>query len=243
MKKTIGLLLLVVLSVSFSSCIRDLVCLEGKGGVETRELELAPIQGILLEESAYVTITQADTQKITVTGDRNILDHLYTDVEGEIWRIDLGKNCFRDYTLDIEIQLPNIDQIAISGSGDIIVDDFKDQGDLDLLIAGSGYIKLGEFTGTNEVNASIPGSGEIFLSRDFPDLTDLDLTIPGSGEFRAFSAITNNCDVNISGSGDVYVHVLDYLKVLITGSGNVNYKGDPNIDATITGSGQIIDDN
>ena len=149
MKKNFGLLVIaIVTSIAFTSCIKDLVCKDGDGGIETRTLDLAPIQGIYLEEFAYLTIKQADIQKITVTGHRNILDRLSEDVEGTIWEIDLGKGCFRDYELKIDIEIPDLKRILLSGSGDIIIDDFEDQGEVDLLITGSGYIKLGSFTGT-----------------------------------------------------------------------------------------------
>jgi hypothetical protein len=244
MRTTFGFLIIAIIaSLSFTSCVKDLVCKDGEGGIETRTFDLDPFQGIILEESAYVTIKQSDTQKVTVTGHQNILDRLKQDVEGSIWEIDLGRGCFDDYELKIDIEIPDLKRILLSGSGDIIVDDFDEQGDLDILISGSGYIKLGSFSGTEEVNVSIPGSGEVYASSDFPDLKDLDLNIPGSGEFQGYNMVTDNCDVTISGSGDVYVYVTEYLKVLITGSGDVHYRGDPDIDVTITGSGDVINDN
>lgn len=237
------LLLLLAGMIGSTGCVRELLCIDGHGPVETRTLSLPTITGISLEEAARVSIHQGDVQQVTVRGHQNILDRLRERVDNGLWEIELGNACFYDLDLQIDITVKDLRKVILAGSGDIIIDDFKDQGNLDLLISGSGYIRLGEFTGTEKLDVIISGSGDVNANADFPDLEELDITISGSGDFEGYLLETARCDATITGSGDIYTRVADHLNVIISGSGDVHYKGFPTIDVTITGSGRVINEN
>jgi hypothetical protein len=68
-------------------------------------------------------------------------------------------------------------------------------------------------------------------------------THSGSGLIYARDLVTQNADVKISGSGDVYVFVVKELGVKITGSGDLFYRGSPTIYSDITGTGEIYNGN
>lgn len=239
----INSLLLVLIAISFSGCLRDWFCIEGNGELETKILILPSITGISLEEAADVYIMQGDEQIIEVSGHENILDLLQNEVNGGIWDIELGRDCFDDLDLTINITVPNLDEVHLSSSGTIIVDDFFGQTKLDVSLTGSGNIEFGTFEGPKTLDIKITGSGKVAGYKAFPDLKELNLNLTGSGSFDGFAMVTDSCDAKISGSGALFVHVEDYLKIRITGSGDLHYKGNPYIDATITGSGKIIDRN
>jgi len=246
MKNTHPITLAVIsllLLTGLNSCVRELICLEGKGPYVTRTIDLPLITGISLEEGARVHIRQGNTQEISVRGKQNVVDRLREHVDDGIWSIDLGNSCFYNLDLEIDITMRDLKKVFLSGSGDIIIQDFEDQGNLDLIVSGSGYIRMSRFEGTTDLDVVISGSGDIYANGDLPDLQDLDITISGSGNFEGFMAETDACEVTISGSGDAYTRVSDYLGAIISGSGNVHYKGFPVIDATITGSGRIINEN
>jgi hypothetical protein len=239
----ISSILLILVAISFSGCLRDWFCIEGEGDLETKILVLPSITGISLEEAADVYIMQGDEQIIEVTGHENILDLLQNDVNGGIWDIDLGRDCFEDLELSINITIPTLDEVHLSSSGSIRVDDFTGQDKLEVSLTGSGDIEFGSFEGPETLEIKITGSGKVAGYEAFPNLKELNLNLTGSGSFDGFAMVTDSCDARISGSGNLFVHVEDYLKIRITGSGDLHYKGNPYIDATITGSGKIIDRN
>lgn len=236
-------LIIGVTSITMTSCVKELICVNGRGPVESRTIDLPVITGVSLGESARVVIRQGNTQEIKVTAHRNILDRLQEEVFDGVWDIDLGRDCFHDLDLNIEITMQDLRKVNLAGSGDILIHDFSDQSYLDIILSGSGYIRLDSFEGATEVDAVISGSGDIYFGGPFPDLRELDITISGSGTIKAYPAVTELADVTISGSGDAYVYVTDHLKAVITGSGDVHYKGSPGVDATITGTGRVINEN
>jgi hypothetical protein len=231
------------ISLSLSSCFRDVFCVDGKGQRITDTFIVDDFTGVELQEAANVFISQGEEQKVIVTGKENILDLLQTEVKGGIWEIDLGRECFNDLDLTIEIVMPNLNELHISGSGTIVVEDFEDQGNLDISVTGSGILDLNRFSGTEDVDVRISGSGDIEIRDEFPDLKRIDIELTGSGIFDGFLMATDEMDARISGSGDIYTTVNEYINVRITGSGDLHYKGNPYIDANITGSGKIINEN
>ena len=242
--KTINVLaFLIFINVFSSSCLREVFCEEGSGQRLTETFDIDDFTGVDLQEAGNVTITQSDTFEVIVTARESILDKLQTDVNGGIWEIDLGRECFIDLELEVEIKMPLLNELHLSGSGLIEVGDFQDQGNLDISISGSGDIKLNEFNGTEDIDVRISGSGELVAQKPITGIDRLNVEITGSGYYDCYEIETKELDARISGSGNIYTTVEDYINVRITGSGNLHYKGNPTIDANITGSGRIVDEN
>ena len=214
-------------------------CIEGEGGVVTEELLINEFKGVKLRGSSNVFITQGSPLQVKVAGQQNIIDNIETDIQGDIWEIEF-EDCMRDYTkLNIYITMPVIENLEVSGSGDIVGQNDFEVTEIDLKVDGSGKIDVALVDATS-VDANISGSGKILLE-GASNL--IDVNISGSGDVKAFNLETNIADVRITGSGDTELSVKDELKVKITGSGDVHYKGNPLIDVDITGSGSLVNEN
>ena len=230
---------LTILSLSFTACTDDGFCVKGNGDIESMDLNLEEFNSIELMESADVVITQGTNQHVTVTGDANIIDLLETDVRNGEWSIELENGCYRNYQLDVEITVPDLSQVSLSGSGHIYVNAFDNQNNLDLSISGSGKIELERFRDTRNLDVRISGSGDVIGYDKFDQLQNLDVRISGSGNYDAYPIEVKNADINITGSGDCYTSVSEILNVNISGSGRIRYHGSPTVKKNITGSGSV----
>ena len=233
----------LIILLNCISCSTDDLCIQGVGEIITKEINIQEFNGVRLKISDNVIITQGPVQKVTITGQENIIEHLKTDVNTGIWDIDFQNGCFNGYELQINITIPSIDKIYISGSGNIIVNDFENQNNMTLKISGSGNINLNKILGIQNLIAKISGSGDISLQDGFSTMESLEISMSGSGSFNGFIAPTRICDISNSGSGSNKVHVLENLGLSISGSGNTYYKGMPQITESISGSGAIINAN
>ena len=231
---------LLLFSFLFIGCSQD--CTEGSGNIATETINLSDIRGINLDLSSNVIFHYSETQEIQITGDDNIIDNVSTTVTDNIWHIDLKKGCYKNFDLEIVILTPSLDHISIDGSGDVTVNDFSDQDNLELFIDGSGDIVLNKQNSLDNLSIEIDGSGSVKANKII-NVPNLDIQIDGSGNINGFDIISDNCDVNISGSGDCEVTVNDDLDVRIDGSGNAFYRGNPNITQSISGSGELINAN
>ncbi len=240
----LSIVAILIASLSFTSCDKDVLCTNGEGAIITKTLSIADFTGIDLQEAGDVFINEGPTQKVVVTGHSNIVNKLKTDVSGDIWDIDLGRGCYDDYELTVTVTVPNLETVYLSGAGNITINDFTGQNnDLTLDISGSGEILVNTFNSPGNLNANISGSGAITFYEEMTGVNKLDLRISGSGEFYGFLVHADECEVKVSGSGDCEVSVIDALDVNISGSGNVYYKGNPTLTQHISGSGTIINAN
>jgi hypothetical protein len=66
------------------------------------------------------------------------------------------------------------------------------------------------------------------------------LSISGSSKINAFDLKSEESKVNISGSGNVNINVTQSLEARVSGSGDIRYRGNPDIrNIQVSGSGNI----
>ena len=210
-------------------------CIDGDGPIVSQTFNLPTIEGIDLKMPGKVFITQGAEQNIIVEGKPNILDEISLNVSNRIWDIETDR-CLRDIDeLTFYITLQDFRYLSISGSGEIISEEFITTNDIELYIAGSGDMDLGLFS--DDIFTRISGSGTVLLEGE-ADI--LDIEISGSGDYRAFPLLARSAFIEINGSGDAEVNVQQELVVTIRGSGDVIYEGNPTVDANISGSGRVV---
>jgi hypothetical protein len=233
--------LLLVLLGFFASCEKD-SCIHGSGTIVSQSIDIQELNGIDLLGSFNVILKQGPVQKINAVGQQNIVDHLSYRIENGVWKIALQEGCYNDYQLTIELEVPSINELSVSGSGNIqIVDEFDSLENLNLFINSSGEIFANDslYIASNLI-IDISGSGSVTMIGSASDQT---INISGSGNYNAFSMLSDAAVVSISGSGNCEVNVLNDLNVFLSGSGNIYYINSPLINSTITGSGVIINAN
>lgn len=252
------LALFIIIAISNSACNRGLVCEKGKGELVTQELNLRDITGFDNMISADVILTQGDSQSISVTAQQNILDKLKMNASGGIWKIDF-EGCV-NYKADviIEMTLPTLTMVAISGSGNVTATNrFTDLNNVDFDVSGSGNIRME--LDAEDITTRVTGSGDVTLDLTADRVTsrvtgsgNFDLSgtcdrhefrVSGSGDLFAFGLETRESTVKVSGSGNAEVSANDQLDVNISGSGDVRYKGTPAIDLQVSGSGKLVNAN
>ncbi|MBD2769862.1 DUF2807 domain-containing protein [Hymenobacter sp. BT664] len=211
---------------------------KGKGDIVTRQLTVPAFEGVNLRIVADVVLTEGATQKVEVRGQENIINRLKTAVDNGTWEIEFD-NRVSDYDkLTVYVTLPRLRRVVNSGSGSIQGLSTFTTSDLSVNVNGSGNTVLA--TTATTVDAGISGSGNIELSGSTPSQS---VRISGSGSYRGFGLRSDQCEVSISGSGQVEVTANTTLRADIAGSGNVRYKGRPSINATVSGSGRVINSN
>ncbi|MCC6727470.1 MAG: DUF2807 domain-containing protein [Saprospiraceae bacterium] len=212
-------------------------CDSGEGPTVERVLNVPDFTGVKLSCEAKVFITQGDVFEVVAVGEDNVIDELETDVQDDTWTIEFD-DCMKDYDLEIYITMPEVEYLAVSGSGDIRGDNFFTVDNVTLRVSGSGSICVGMYA--EEVDGKISGSGQMEMEGE---AEQLEFDISGSGDLKAFNMPVEKADIEISGSGDAEVNVLEVLDVRISGSGDVFYKGYPTVNSHISGSGDVVDAN
>jgi hypothetical protein len=218
----------------FNSCNK----VKGKGDVVSETRNITGFTAISLAMEGDLYFTPDSVYSVEIQAQQNILDVIEAPVE-------VGKLVLKiqDHTvlgkhdpIRIYIHAPSINDLDVSGSGNITVGSVMDQPDLRYNISGSGNITINEVK-SKQLDGRISGSGNITGSSGTSDYSSM--TISGSGNLDFPGVMTDSVYVTISGSGDVSVYAVKYLDVTISGSGNVRYNGNPVINQHISGSGSV----
>ena len=236
----LGLLIAALLLVSCDTDSNNRNCISGEGSIVTREITLDNFSGIDIQGVTNVEISQGETFKIIAIGHSNIIDRVSTEVADDIWQVYVKGNCLSNYELKFKVTMPNLSTVIVSGVGNFKVYDFKNQGDLALDISGTGNIEIDQFQGSENLDVNISGSGSVFCFENWDELVNQEVNISGSGSFLAFPLQTQNSEITISSTGTCQISVEKSLKVSLSGSGSVQYKGSPShVETSISGSGVV----
>lgn len=255
-KLPLFLFALTILALSWGGC-EDGICTRDNGDMVTEVIAIPEFEGIDMQISGDVFLTQGSPQKVEVYGASNLIDKLKRDVSNGVWDIEFRGCASRVKDFEVRITVPNLNYVKLSGSGSIRTENRFDVSDLDLRVSGSGELILD--ADADNVDMDLSGSGRVSLDMTAADLKSTisgsgrleiigespthDLQISGSGQVIGFDFLTLESIARISGSGKAEVAVADRLEARISGSGDVYYKGSPQLDVNISGSGRVIDAN
>jgi len=203
--------------------------------------EVSAFTEISLRIGANVHLKQGNTQSIEVKGKDATIAKLITEVSDRKLVIrypnDSWFTKWNPGIVDVYVTMPQIDGLAISGSGSITSEGMIESRILDLMVSGSGDVKLADLK-AEKVSATLSGSGNINIFGKH-NATEFKGVISGSGNIKASDFPADNVDVKIVGSGNCRVNSVKKLFVRLAGSGNVYYRGNPAVDSSVAGSGVV----
>ncbi|MCC7503031.1 MAG: DUF2807 domain-containing protein [Flavobacteriales bacterium] len=230
-----GLSILLALVLSGCSGL-GIDCVNGTGDPVRKTITVPTFHGIELEGSVDVVISRGTVQLVEVEGQKEMVDLITTQVDNGVWNIEASKCFSTDRPFTVHITIPELDHIAVAGSGDVQADSVFGAGETVLRIAGSGNIRA---SGLNEKRliVNIQGSGDVEISGT---AANFDAQVQGSGNIMAGPLSAAEVEVVIQGSGDAEFTAITSLNATVQGSGNVRYRGKPKVVSRIEGSGSVV---
>jgi len=209
-----------------------------KGNIISYSLSLAPFSSVQSSVSAKVFIRKGAQQSVAIRIHEGLRNTLVTKVADN--KLSIESSCTDPLLQQAEIRivLPDIEFIGLSGSGIIELPDTLITNQLSLQVTGSGT--LTGLVKSNELKSVLSGSGQLKLD----GISAInEIRSSGSGNFFGFGLISLYSNVAISGSGRVETTTFNTLEALLSGSGNLYFKGFPEISSNISGTGLIINAN
>lgn len=162
-----------------------------------------------------VDVVIGKTAKVEVKGTAGELKRVTTAVKNGVLVIGTNlKGASRSIGLEVQITVPALDAITLSGTAEVDVKGLAAQA----------------FT------ATVSGTGGLELAGKATALT---VNIPGTAQIEAFDLQASSATIDIAGTGNVELSVSDKLAVTIAGTGNVDAKGKPTVTKKITGTGNV----
>lgn len=227
----------LILLAAFTSCrFVEGQRVKGNGNMRSEQRSVTGFSGVETHGSIDIEVSQGD-YKVIVESDENIIPEIVTEVENGrlIVHFKDGFTSFSYSSAKVYVTAPSVNALGVHGSGNIESKGTLSNNDkMEIVVSGSGDIHadIHSPSVTSETN----GSGNITLTGETKDFSS---SISGSGDVHAFDLKSEVVKTLTHGSGNMEVNASVKLDVGIFGSGDVDYKGSPQISSETHGSGSI----
>lgn len=213
-------------------------CLHGEGDIQEEERILPDFNKIQVECSANLILHPIDDEsknKIVLYCQPNLFPIITSREEGGCLNIRSAR-CFQtNQAVDIHAFVHGLDEVQVSGSGNLSCDSLYSGDKFKIVQQGSGDIRFN--AKMQSLTIEHTGSGHLMLSGHGNSLV---IHAGGSGATDTRQYVNNNCEVNLNGSGDVYVNAVQETNLNLHGSGSIYYAGRPaTLNTHNDGSGEI----
>lgn len=188
----------------------------GNGISKTQKRVFQDFNALVVDGSIATIVTFDDRQRLSVSADENLVDHIKTEFKDGTLRIYADTSYTSSLPLFVSLYAKELRQISVSGSATSSVAGIKNDS-LNIRIAGSGLVSL-----TGQTN-------------------HLDVEISGSGRLLANELLVQNAKVVVAGSATASVNPVIQLDAEVKGSGVILYVNTPaQLNQRVAGSGKIL---
>ena len=185
-----------------------------------------------------VILKKGDQNEVRLEAKNLNLEKVITEVKGGILNIQLEKGNYRNVDLEVTVTYQELEAVHSSGSGNLKSMDPLVADELKLSLSGSGNASFNRVT-ADKLDLTMTGSGDLIIREG--SVGEATLKQSGSGNLKAVDLEAEDVQVQKSGSGNATLTVGRTLSVRSSGSGNVEYKGNPSLnDIKISGSGRVL---
>ena len=212
----------------------------GLGKVVTREKAFTGFDRVEVGNAFKVDITQSGTYSVVVRIDSSLEQRLEVVKEGSTLKIGLkdegGGVSIQAGTMEVEITMPELTGLNLSGSSDGTINGFKSTVALEVGLSGDsslqGEVEAGDasFTAAGDSNATLSGSGQNVM-----------VVAEGGSTVDLSKFSSTDANVSAGGSSDVTVNASGRLDADASGASHVYYLGDPTLGEIDTSGGSSVE--
>ena len=236
-KRILCLAVLSTLLLTACSARPSITITVGSGKVITENRDVRNFSALSLTVVGDLTITQGQTEALTIEAEDNIVPHIKAEVRNGTLFISFDRQNWQDRfqptkPIKFNLALKDLTTVESSGAENIKSASIKTNR-LKLTLNGAGNVKI-ERLEANEMVTVINGASNVDLAGQ---VTRQEVTLNGLGSYRAGDLNSQMAKITVNGAGGATLWVRESLDVRIAGAGGVNYYGKPTVTKDITGVG------
>ena len=184
--------------------------------VTSEARDVSGFNEVELKGVGNLSIEQTGSESLTVEAEEDVLPKIRTEVENKRLIISPERNTSinTNKPINYKLTVKDLNTLEVSGSGNVEAEDIN----------------------TDELAVTIGGAGDVEI-RGSADSQEVEIS--GSGEYRAGDLESKEATLDVGGSGLATVNVSDELEAKVSGSGSVEYIGDPMVQQEVSGAGEV----
>jgi len=246
-------ILMVLTSCTYS---QSFVPVRGHGISIDRNFEVSDFHGIDVSGGFDVTLVQGNSESLILTAQENLFDHITVKVDNGTLKIYTRNNIMSTQPMKALITFKSIDNLNVSGGGDVTGKTPINVEELSAYISGGG--DFFSIVNSDKMDYNISGGGDAEIKGDIKnyrvnisgggDLTSkvnatvIDCRITGGGDLSLRSnEKTTDAVVDINGGGDMEMEInTENLKCSVSGGGDATLFGQADeFEIDLNGGGDV----
>lgn len=210
----------------------------GSGDLITQQKDFSDFSAIDISSGFEVEISQSSSHSISVTADDNIIEYIQISKTDNTLKVRLQVGIsYQSITLQIEIEMPELNNIELSGGSQGTINDFISSNTFSADLSGGSQIE-GSFTTTENVNFKLFGGSQ--LDNFVGEANDAIIKLSQGSQLDLSEFVVNNSNVNLSGGSQATINLNGKLDANLIGGSTLEYIGDPTMgDIEVSGGSTV----
>ena len=210
----------------------------GSGNLVTNEEFISDFTSVDAASGFKVGISQSNSYNILVEADDNVIEYIEVRKSGDTLVIGVKWGySFRSVTLNVEITMPELHNLELSGGTQGILEEFSSTNQFSVDLSGGSTLR-GEFVTSEDVDLDL--SGGSVLTGLVGVANDLAIDASSGSVLDLSSFAVHNVDVELSGGSISTINLDGRLDADLSGGSQLWYSGDPTLGTIETSSGSQI---
>jgi hypothetical protein len=229
----------------------------GSGQITTIRKDLPGVSRVKFDTVGDLEIAIGEREELRIEIDDNLADLVQTRVRGAELAIRTSEDIDLRPTVPPQYHLTvvSLRAITVASAGNIKVPEVRSE-TFFLTVNSAGAIEMGELA-AGYVEAELRSSGDVSINCLRADdlvvrissggsmaiksgkVRSQDVALTSTGSYHAQGLRCERAAVYASSGGCADIHVTDQLDANLTGSGNILYRGDPEIKLQRSGTGTV----
>lgn len=201
----------------------------GSGNLVTQQKDFSDFSAIDVSSAFEVEISQSSFYSISITADDNVIDYVQVSKTGNTLNVGMQTESYQWITLQVEIEMPEIDSLVLSGATSGIIEGFSSSEPFVVEVSGASHLQM-EDMNVGDFEVEVSGASSLTAEGSGNDLISI---ISGASSLDLTDFPVNNSNLNLSGASQATVNLDGTLDAVVSGASTVYYIGEPtmgNID-------------
>jgi uncharacterized protein YpmB len=210
----------------------------GSGDLITQQKDFSGFSAIDVSSGFEVEISQSSFYSISVTADDNIIEYIQISKTDNTLKVRLQAGIsYQSITLQIEIEMPELNNIELSGGSQGTINDFASSNVFSIDLSGGSQIE-GSFTTTENVNFELYGGSQ--LDNFVGEANDTIIELSQGSQLDLSEFVVNNSNVNLNGGSQATINLNGRLDANLIGGSTLEYIGEPTMgDIEVSGGSTV----
>ena len=201
----------------------------GSGNFVTQQKDFSEFSAIEVTSAFEVEISQSSFYSISVTADDNVIDYIQVSEAGNILSVGIQDGLYQSTTLQVEIEMPEIDSLELSGATVGMIKDFSSSEPFFVMLSGASILEMVDMA-VGDFEVELYGASILTAEGSGNDLFSI---VQAASKLDLTNFLVSNSSLYVSDASQATVNLDGTLDAIISGASTVYYIGEPtmgNID-------------